>query len=611
MHFGPAILGFLGLSSGFGYNRPVVKPIAGGASESAAQRAKKLVGQTISDRYRVIELVAMGGMGAIYRGEHLLMRKEVAIKVLHPEIEGFPELVARFEREAVAGAHIHHPNVASATDFGKFDGESCYLVLEFIRGRTVRQLIEKGGPVPPARAARIARQLALALGAAHKKGIVHRDVKPRNVMVLDSAGEDVVKLIDFGLAKVPVADLSASARDADNERRSLTAAGVVMGTIAYMAPETALGMRAVGPKADLYSLGVIFYEMLSGQHPFESDDPAKLFAQHKNTPPPPFRERNPSAIVPAPLEAVVQRLLAKDPDERYADADALVEAIDGATKPPIVFGGGSFGGPLGEHTPLPAAAGTAPLSLRSKIVAGVGATLLAAAVVAIVLLAMRDGDRPGGHAKTAARATAAASASASDKALRTATTTAPPPEDARSRLHAAVTTKDVKAARLSVLDLVEREPSAFRDPDIQKEAALAAELAAADGAADDVVDAIANVDGGTDVLYELVVRDSSVQGGAAPSRAAAVRARAILSRPEVYERTSPALKVAFELRASPCQKRVFMFPRVVEEGDERALAILGAMRPPTCGPEGGGCCSKSPELDDAITHLSERLQKGR
>src|SRR5688572_27328252 len=227
-------------------------PLAGGdpsQSETAQARAKAMVGRTISDRYRIVELVAMGAMGAVYKGEHLLMRKQVAIKVLHPEIEDFPELVARFEREAIAGAHVNHPNVASASDFGKFDGDSYFLVLEYIEGTTLSDII-KQGPVEVLRAANLAKQLAAALGAAHIRGIVHRDVKPRNIMIcepsiLDTSargGEDeIVKLIDFGLAKVPVEKLSELAKDPSTDGKELTNAGVVMGTVAYMAPETALG----------------------------------------------------------------------------------------------------------------------------------------------------------------------------------------------------------------------------------------------------------------------------------------------------------------------------------------------------------------------------------
>jgi serine/threonine protein kinase len=294
----------------------VAKALIGGdrpQSEASKERAAALVGRTISDRYRLVELLAMGAMGAVYRAEHLLMRKEVAIKVLHPESENFPELVTRFEREAVAGAHIDHPNVASASDFGTFDGESRFLVQEFVPGDNLHDLVKRG-PLPAPRATLIARELAAALGAAHAKGIVHRDVKPRNVMILDREGGPVVKLIDFGLAKVPVEALSTAAQDPDAVHRSLTNAGVVMGTVAYMAPETAFGMRAVREPADLYSLGLILYEMLTGRHPFQADDPAVLFALQRAEPPPPLKVRNPAVDVPAALERVVMRLLEKDPD---------------------------------------------------------------------------------------------------------------------------------------------------------------------------------------------------------------------------------------------------------------------------------------------------------
>ncbi|MEJ7727800.1 MAG: serine/threonine-protein kinase [Polyangiaceae bacterium] len=287
-----------------------------------------MIGRTIEGRYRIDELVAMGGMGAVYRAAHLHMHKAVAIKVLHPEIEGFPELVMRFQREAVAGAHIVHPNVASASDFGTFDDESYYLVLEYIRGVTLSDVMKRG-PVPPARAAKIAKQMAAALGAAHAKEIIHRDVKPRNIMLVEGQ-DDLVKLIDFGLAKVPVGKLVPVAQDEDISRRSLTAAGVVMGTVAYMAPETALGMRAVEPRSDLYAVGVILYEMLAGKHPFDAIEPGLLFAQHRNELPPPLRLRNPDVVVPDALEAVVRNLLEKDPQQRYPDAAAVVTALEEA-----------------------------------------------------------------------------------------------------------------------------------------------------------------------------------------------------------------------------------------------------------------------------------------
>src|SRR5688500_11027426 len=142
-----------------------------------------MVGQVLSDRYRIHNVLAMGGMGAVFTGAHVHMRKRVAIKLLHPDTEGLPGLVARFEREAIVGAHVEHPNVASARDFGRLKDGSYYLILEFVRGLTLRQLLHKG-PLTPARAVRITRQLASALAAVHERGIVHRDLAPRNVMVI-------------------------------------------------------------------------------------------------------------------------------------------------------------------------------------------------------------------------------------------------------------------------------------------------------------------------------------------------------------------------------------------------------------------------------------------
>src|SRR5262245_16347827 len=213
----------------------------------------------------------MGGMGAVYRGEHLLLKKRLAIKILHPEIENLPELVSRFEREAIAGAHVQHANVAAATDFGELEDGSFFLVLEYIRGHTLHHAM-KQGRFEPERAVNIARQIAAALGAVHAMGIVHRDVKPRNVMLIEGEA-DVAKLIDFGLAKVPVDEIAesrrssaldeaerAGRRNSDGDR--ITDVGVIFGTIAYLAPEAAYGMDAVDERADLYALGVMLYEML-------------------------------------------------------------------------------------------------------------------------------------------------------------------------------------------------------------------------------------------------------------------------------------------------------------------------------------------------------------
>jgi serine/threonine-protein kinase len=201
------------------------------AHEPPAVTARpELLGRVLSERYRIESLLASGAFGAVYRGLHLHMRKEVAIKVLHPEIENFPELVERFEREAVAGAHVSHPNVAVASDLAKFDGDSYFLVQEYIPGETLREVMDRG-PLPVGRAARIARQVAGGLGAAHRRGIVHRDLKPTNVMLVEGT-EDFTKLIDFGFAKVPLGSLPHLAPDVEAPEWAKSEAGVVFGTVA-------------------------------------------------------------------------------------------------------------------------------------------------------------------------------------------------------------------------------------------------------------------------------------------------------------------------------------------------------------------------------------------
>ena len=322
--------------------RPVPKPNL--ADLAAKARASALLGTVVSARYRIVELLAMGGVGAVYLAEHVHMHKHVAIKVLHPDTQGLPDLIPRFEREAVAGAHIQHPNVAAATDFGKLDDGSFFLVLEYVRGTTLREIIKRG-PVPAPRVARIGKQIAAALGAAHAMGILHRDVKPRNVMLIEGE-RDLVKLIDFGLAKMELKMVSevAASRDSLQDNQRITTSGAVFGTIAYLAPESAMGMDTVDERADLYALGLVLYELLAGKHPFDISDPVELFRQHHKAKPPPIAERTPGVFVPPALEAVVMRLLEKLPEARYETADAVIAALDASldvgspSLPPVQLG---------------------------------------------------------------------------------------------------------------------------------------------------------------------------------------------------------------------------------------------------------------------------------
>jgi serine/threonine-protein kinase len=295
----------------------------------SSSRAQRLLGDVISDRYRVIEIIATGGMSTLYKGQHIHMRKHVAIKVLDAKAEKLPELVARFQREAIVGAHLQHPNIAQATDFGQVPDGSYFLVLEYVPGTPLNKVIAEG-PQPTARAVRIARQIAAGLQAAHENGVVHRDVKPGNVMVVSAAG-DLVKLIDFGFAKVRlsrVPSLSSVAGEPAPTEAVHTAVGIVLGTVAYMAPEAALGMPAVDERSDLYALGLIFYELLTGRHPFEATEPGELFMQQRTMLPPPMATHAPGVAVPPALEAVVMKLLEKVPEHRYQRAAELVSILD-------------------------------------------------------------------------------------------------------------------------------------------------------------------------------------------------------------------------------------------------------------------------------------------
>jgi eukaryotic-like serine/threonine-protein kinase len=290
------------------------------ATDSPASLAP---GTVIAERYRVVERLGEGGMGVVYSVEHTHMRKLFALKVLHRELLRMPEVVSRFEREAVLAGSINHANVAAATDFGKLPDGSFFLILELVVGKSLRALIAEG-PVAVTRALPIMRGMTAGIAAAHAKGIVHRDLKPDNVMLVERDGfSDFVKVLDFGIAK----------GDAMPEVRSggaqpLTQIGAVMGTPDYMSPEQALG-QTVDHRSDLYSLGVIFYELITGAAPFHGDG-VQVLTQHLTSEP---------AAIPAelvagvavPIASIVAKLLAKEPDARYQSAAELLGALDGVS----------------------------------------------------------------------------------------------------------------------------------------------------------------------------------------------------------------------------------------------------------------------------------------
>src|SRR4051812_21228222 len=255
-------------------------------------------------------------MGAVYRAEHVHMRKAVAVKILHKDMGALPEVVARFEREAVAAGRIEHPHVVSASDFGQLEDGSFYLVLEFIEGQSLAKLVSRVGALSPIRALRITRQIVEALQAAHDVGIVHRDLKPDNVMLVDKddGDPDFVKVLDFGIAKIKVEETA--------EQPALTQIGTVFGTPEYMSPEQARG-ELVDARADLYTVGVILFEMLAGVSPFKDDDLVVVLTRHLTADPPPL----PASVDPM-IRDLVLRLMRKNRDERVQSTTELIERID-------------------------------------------------------------------------------------------------------------------------------------------------------------------------------------------------------------------------------------------------------------------------------------------
>jgi serine/threonine-protein kinase len=276
-------------------------------------------GDVVADRYRIDAVLGEGGMGMVYRAEHLHLHKRYALKVLLPQWTTVPEVLARFEREAIAASSIQSPHVAAATDCGRMSNGSFFLVMEYVDGRTLRTVLEAGSLAPP-RALHIARGVVTALQAAHAVGVVHRDMKPENVMLVDRDGDpDHVKVLDFGIARV----------DGPSAAKVLTQVGAVMGTPDYMSPEQAFG-QPVDARSDLYSVGVILFEMLTGTRPF-SGGPVTVLRQHVLAEVPAL----PSALlatVDPRLDEILRRLLAKKPEDRVASAGELLAALDECTQ---------------------------------------------------------------------------------------------------------------------------------------------------------------------------------------------------------------------------------------------------------------------------------------
>ncbi|MCC7209605.1 MAG: protein kinase, partial [Anaerolineae bacterium] len=267
-----------------------------------------LIGQKLGDRYLVEETVGEGATATVYRAMDTRLKRRVALKVLLPHVHATTR--QRFEQEALAAAKLNHPGIMMVYDVGR-DRDTNYIVVELVEGKPLYDLIPSTSEI----AARLGQQICLALDYAHRAGLIHRDIKPANIYVTDEANA-LIKIMDFGLA-IPV----------DGSQKRLTAAGSIIGTPAYLSPEQAQG-KPLDPRTDLYSLGIVLYELLTGQLPFDSDDISAILIQQVNKQPVPPRQLVKS--IPAWLDSVILRALEKNPDNRYQTAAAMAAALANA-----------------------------------------------------------------------------------------------------------------------------------------------------------------------------------------------------------------------------------------------------------------------------------------
>jgi len=289
--------------------------VAGDARPTHAPPADPLIGVVLDDKYRLDELLGQGGMGAVYRATHLLIERPVAVKVLSQRLVTDESARERFRREARAAGRLQHTNAVAVTDFGETRDGLVYLVMELLEGRPLREVLARESPLDAARAVSLMMQISAAVEAAHEAGIIHRDLKPGNIFLVQRPDSPyIVKVLDFGIAKLAASDVAGGD---GNFIDTLTGTGVMIGTPRYMSPEQCDGAQLT-PASDVYSLGVILYEMLTGQTPFTGATPLSLALKHSSESPRPPREL--VASIPPALEAVVLHALEKKPEERAGDA---------------------------------------------------------------------------------------------------------------------------------------------------------------------------------------------------------------------------------------------------------------------------------------------------
>jgi serine/threonine-protein kinase len=343
-----------------------------------------VVDDVVADRYDLEQLVGTGGMSSVYKARDRLLERSVALKILHEHHSADEEFVERFRREARAVAQLSHPNIVTVIDRGE-DGGKQFIVFEYVDGQNLKELVEETGPLPAGRAIELALQVARGLAFAHQHGLVHRDVKPQNVLM---NGDGQAKVTDFGIAR---------SLDVDG----VTQTGTVLGTSNYIAPEQASG-QAVTARTDVYSLGVVLYELLTGEVPFPGDNFVAVAMKHINAPAPSVLEKRPD--VPLRLAAVVERALEKNPADRFQSMDELIAELQAclAELPREADSDATMIVPPPARRAPARPARPRPSRLPLLLALGL-AVLAAAALAAFLLVRSRAGNRPSAAAPATAR----------------------------------------------------------------------------------------------------------------------------------------------------------------------------------------------------------------
>lgn len=338
-------------------------------------------GNVIRGKYRILSKIGQGGMGAVYKALHVTFDELRAIKVISPELINDQLFVKRFQHEAIITRKLQHPNAVRVDDIDEAEDGRPFIVMEYIEGKSLRNLIGQQGALAVPRACSIIKQVSSALDAAHRLGMIHRDVKPDNIVLIDTPEGEQAKVLDFGIAKLK------EGRRSEAAGMTLTGTGVVIGTPQYMSPEQAMGKRGdqLDGRSDLYSLGIVMYQMLTGDLPFHADTTMEMLLAHLQTPPMNIRAVRPELQIPEPVANLVMRLLEKKPEHRPASARALIDEIEraeaaatGPAVPPAVIEGTRVVPPRSSYSPdaaealrsalrarPPARRGAAPVSVAT------------------------------------------------------------------------------------------------------------------------------------------------------------------------------------------------------------------------------------------------------